>query len=136
MTQDSKGSSKKKPKKTVSELELKSLLNRCVDSIDKCLPLLPNEAQKEAQEIIAETEQVLEGLEFYRTVLSVEEVFTTGLDILLKGWHDNQLILIPLSKIPEAFRPLLKKGAKFYVHINVEAKDINELVLKDFTPIV
>lgn len=133
---ESKGSSKKpKGKKIASEAKLKSLLNRCVGSIDQSLPLLSSEAKKEAQKLIQETEKVLK-LKFRRATMSVIEVLETAVDITISDWCENQLILLPLSKIPEEIHPLLCKGAKFYVHINTDAENVHDLVLKDFQPLV
>jgi len=123
---------KKSSKKIASESDLKGLLHRCKDNIDKCLSVLPEGTLKdEAENLLADTEDVLDS-EYRRVTIIVEEVLGKAVDIAIPEWHASELILLPLHKIPKEFQSLLVKGAKLYVHINIEAKNASELLFRDF----
>lgn len=120
-------------KKNLSEKELKCLLSKCKDSIDKCVHLMPEcEEKKEAENLLAETEKVLDT-EFQRVILIVDEVLGKTVDVVIPEWSNKQLILLPIKKIPKEFRDSLTKGMKFNVYINIHAENVEDLIFKDFS---
>lgn len=73
-------------------------------------------------------------LHFYRQTVQVVGVEGLGDDarayVLIPGWKPDQRVVLPLSWIPDGFRPHINQGYSFVAHVNTGAEKPEDVYFK------